>query len=207
METSDSQKTLLAKLYYQNSPRYRQKLDELGIPEEVIFDSIQTELKRIRSLKEIKEANYSTNTKPSGNKKTNKSRKDDSSDSRKKENRNNEFYRILILVDGDNHPKKNMNGYHNVKNRRDTKIEIFAADRNLCEKYSKEFNVTPIMVPPGDQAVDNRIKALVGDKAQKHEYDKIVIISQDKGYQHKIKEWKQKYKPIDIVLNSDFTNI
>lgn len=215
MGISESQKILLAKLYYRDSVRYREKLEELGIAENVIDDYIIREKDRRRAVREVKIPVFPTISKPSPKiikafqfgAPNNAINKSVSQHKGTKSEKSRKSHRVLVVVDGDNHPYENMNGYHNVKKRKNVTIEIFVANENLKEGYLRKFNINAKLVQSGDQAVDNRIKTLVGDKAKNHVYDKIVIISHDKGYQDNIKIWKQKHKSIDIITRHDFTKI
>lgn len=49
------------------------------------------------------------------------------------------------------------------------------------------------LITPGPQAVDRRIMAIAGSKAQSHNYDHIVIVSKDHGYIRRIEKWKTDY--------------
>ncbi len=73
---------------------------------------------------------------------------------------------------------------------------------SLAQKYIIKFGVSPILVQPGDQAVDNQIKTIAGNKVKSREYDKLVIVSLDQGYREKMKKWKEKYDidPHDFIL-------
>ena len=87
-----------------------------------------------------------------------------------------------ILVDGDNHFDEGQKGIeHTSKN---TKVKVFfsqpGAKRKFDKKYRKRSNVSSKLVKPGDQAVDNEIKAEAGRLLK--EKKNVAIVSQDKGF-------------------------
>ena len=104
----------------------------------------------------------------------------------------------MILVDGDNHINEAVRGIeHTTKN---TSVRaIFSqpgAKRKFDEKYGKLSNVSSRLVLPGNQAVDNQIKAEAGQLLKKEKH-KITIVSRDKGFAdfaNKKKDKKSKNK-------------
>ena len=50
------------------------------------------------------------------------------------------------------------------------------------------------MVRPGENAVDNRIKGILGNKIrQRKSYQKIYVISHDNGYRNLVDKYQRKY--------------
>lgn len=88
-----------------------------------------------------------------------------------------------IFIDGDNHFDEGKKGVGNVS--KNTKVRaVFSqigAQRKFNRKYGNRPNVSSKLVPPGDQAVDNQIKAEAGRLLKKGNQD-IDIVSQDKGF-------------------------
>ena len=99
----------------------------------------------------------------------------------------------LYLIDGDNHIYE---AIERIGLADDTDIiKIYVSQDGLYDKLLKEkmHHVEVILVPPGDQAVDKRIKSVLGN-AVKQDYSDIFVISNDKGYQEKLQEYRCKYK-------------
>ena len=217
MNLTDSQKVLLAKLYYCNPGRYKEKLDELSAPESELLEYINKEYDRRKALRAIASLsitstqseksnpsissgyNYSMGGKPYWSSTPIISRDSVAKNINKCFDKKN---RVYIIVDGDNNPYQNMKGYEKIKNRSNYVVNVCVSDDGLASKYESKYHVFIQKVAPGNQAVDNRIKAIVGNKAKDHEFTKIAIISLDQGYRGKIKEWKKKYnwKKEKIVL-------
>jgi len=218
MELTDSQKTLLAKLKYRDPVRYKEKLDVLGVQESEIWASIMLERKRRREVSEVKQkpavANgfvyymggspywsptpVIKNTRPISV----TPQKEKTKSSFKSVHKRKTERKKLFLVDGDNNPIQNMNGYEVVKKKKNTHVLVCVADEGLEEKYVEAFGVDTKYVVPDDQAVDNQIKSIVGNVLKNHEYDEVVIISKDQGYKGKIEKWKKVYdlSPKDLRL-------
>ena len=188
---TESQGIKLAKLKFRNPEQYQERLDTLGIKETDVKDFIDKEESRIESISQIHKAVFEIHQTihsdvfyPGKNSpltysisKAIRPRK-----------------KTYIMIDGDNHPFSNMDGYRMAKNRAEIAIVVFVADPGLADRYRKDYGVEIQIVTPGNQAVDNQIKAIAGNKAKNHEYDELIIISSDQGYRKKIKEWKQKYQ-------------
>ncbi len=87
------------------------------------------------------------------------------------------------LIDGDNHIDEGMKGIERQKKTVDI-IAFFCVEGakiKFDRKYKERPNVKTFLVPKGEQAVDNRIKAYAGRLLSKGNQD-ITIVSQDKGY-------------------------
>ncbi len=98
----------------------------------------------------------------------------------------------LYLIDGDNHITE---ATKRIKLADETDdVRIFVSQDELYKKYTKKNlpHVTVIKVEPGDQAVDNRIKSVLGN-AVKDDYEEVYVISHDKGYDKKIQNYRSKY--------------
>lgn len=217
MNLTDSQKVLLAKLYYCNPGRYKEKLDELGAPESELLEYINKEYDRRKALRAIESLssagtqstkrnpsinsgyNYSMGGRPYWSSTPIISRNTAAENTNKNSDKEK---RVYIVVDGDNYPHQNMKGYEKIKDRTDYVVDVYVADDVLASQYEAYYHVSTHKVASGNQAVDNRIKAIVGNKAKDHDFKKIAIISRDQGYREKIKEWKKKYnwKKENIVL-------
>lgn len=90
---------------------------------------------------------------------------------------------VTIFLDGDNHIKEGQKGIERLPEN--TRVmAIFSqkgAKRKFDNRYRGNSNVTSRLVKPGDQAVDNQIKAQVGQLLKKKNQD-ITIVSHDKGF-------------------------
>ena len=88
-----------------------------------------------------------------------------------------------ILIDGDNHFDEGRKG---LENESKAKVIAFFSQPGAKKKFDKEYggkpNISSKLVPPGDQAVDNQIKAMAGQLVKESD-QKVSIISQDKGFQ------------------------
>ena len=224
MQLSESQKILLAKLRLRNPERYREKLEALGAQESDITEYYVKELERDAELKKI---NRPVNKKKEtlsgytyymgGSPYWSPTPRPIS-----KSNYNNTygFYnlnytyqsdrdhskRTFVLVDGDNNPFHNMVGYEKVKNSFDIDVVVYVANESLADEYRRKYDVKTICIPSGNQAVDNQIKTVAGNKLKGGNYDRIIIISCDQGYREKIRDWKSKYSlgSQDIILSKNF---
>ena len=101
--------------------------------------------------------------------------------------------RHLHLIDGDNNLKEAIQRLDLVDSTDD--VRIFVSQEGLYNKLIKKENryVTVILVPPGDQAVDNRIKAVLGNAVKSGQYDDWFVISQDKGYEPLLQKYRSMY--------------
>ena len=80
-----------------------------------------------------------------------------------------DIFNVLYLVDGDNHVYEGLEGIDN--------IGVFGK-----------------VVRPGENAVDNRIKGILGNKVrQRKSYQKIYVISHDNGYKSLVDKYQRKY--------------
>lgn len=88
-----------------------------------------------------------------------------------------------ILIDGDNHFDEGRKG---LENESEAKVLAFFSQPGAKKKFDKEYggkpNISSKLVPPGDQAVDNQIKAMAGQLVKESDQE-VSIISQDKGFQ------------------------
>lgn len=207
-----SQKTLLAKLFYKDKERYYEKIKELyGDEFDVeIIDFLNREKERIDSITEkvpttgsyvkepetennyIKEHTYYMGGSPywcdTIVENVGESINSTARNTIKKSNeivhkRNN---RVLILVDGDNHIYEALEGYGQY-NSQNIKIIISNNSERLRNKIKEKYETEVIVVNPGNQAVDNIIKSIIGKEARKNNYDLIAVISHDRGYTELIK--------------------
>lgn len=89
-----------------------------------------------------------------------------------------------IFIDGDNHLPEGQKGIEQLP--KSTKVRaVFSqagAKRKFDEKYGNRPNVSSKLVKPGNQAVDNQIKAEAGQLLKKRNQD-ITVVSHDKGYE------------------------
>ncbi len=192
MDISDSKKTLMAKLFFLDPGRYETMVAQSGILPDEMRPYIEREQNRLQSLQDARlraKQIYPARSLP-----PEPQRKKASTTKANPSPKTGSKHKIIILVDGDNNPFANMKGFEKVRKRDDVMINIFVADDGLKQKYVNRYGSCAgiQLVPAGDQAVDNRIKSIAGDKARSHEYSKIVIVSQDKGYQERIRAWKMK---------------
>ena len=99
----------------------------------------------------------------------------------------------LYLIDGDNHITTAIERIALVSDETDI-IRIFVSQSGLFEKLRKKQlpHSQVILVPPGNQAVDNRIKAELGNVV-KQNYGNIFVISHDKGYDDLIQKYRCQY--------------
>ena len=207
MELSETQKTLLAILKNRDPERYRSKLEQYGVQESEIIEYIYKEQERIKSLSKIdppiskKTEGYEYymggkpywSWEPRPEKKISTNQSISTSAIKKKDKpKPSKGRSVLIIIDGDNHVYEALDGIDTVRNKAD--IQVFLTNDNLNEKLKSDYGINAQVVESGPQAVDNRIKAIAGDQAKKHTYNRIVIVSHDKGYREKISEWKKKYR-------------
>ncbi len=193
MDISDSKKTLMAKLFFLDPDRYEKMIVQSNISLDEIWPYIEREQNRRQSLQDVRLRakqifpSRSLSPEPQRNNTSAKTNPSPRTGSR---------HKICILVDGDNHPFDNMIGFEKVRNRSDVSITIFVADDGLKRKYENRYGsyVEIQMVPAGDQAVDNRIKSIAGNKARSREFKRIAIVSRDKGYGERIQHWKLEYE-------------
>lgn len=89
-----------------------------------------------------------------------------------------------IFIDGDNHIREAQKGIeHTTKNT--TVRAIFSqvgAKRKFDRKYQNRPNVSSKLVSPGDQAVDNQIKAEAGQLLKKGNQE-VTFVSHDRGFE------------------------
>lgn len=204
---SESKKILLAKLKFRDPERYKKKLNLFGVSENELVDYVQRENTRIKSITKKDNTKsgheYYMGGSPYWSYEPATPRAV-SNNSLKKAAKVGK--KIIIMIDGDNHPYEAIEGIEEVSGKAD--VTIFATDNNLLKKIELKLGkkgikqVRTVLVKKGAQAVDNRIKTELGKEAKSHDHSKIAIVSHDQGYRKKIKEWKQKWRWSDdkIIL-------
>lgn len=205
--------TILAKWFFIDEERFKSKLKEYNIESDdtELLQAIEKEKNRINSLKKedlsinkTKEysegeflkkhtkylcgAPYWSEEVVENNKRTKKKQIPIKQNNPKRSEK-----KFLILVDADNQIGTAIGGYDNLKNRNNYKIDFYLSDDNNIPKVLEERNIEPSWVKSGDQAVDNRIKSILGKVAKERCYKKIYIISHDKGYDKYIKKNKNTF--------------
>lgn len=177
---SQSVKTLLAKLYYRDRQAFDEKISKMGISFEDVSGEINNEAQRISSLKKISEM------------------------PREHISFINDAW-TLVLIDGDNLSNGEIcavdRRYHN------TVMKVFVNNKRRYEELSKilskylSIKVEYVQFEnKGDQAVDNRIKTLLGQEVQKYSYQMIYIVSRDKGFDKSIEKYRKKHNWNEIKL-------
>lgn len=106
-----------------------------------------------------------------------------------------DIFNKLYLVDGDNHVYEGLDGIDNIGTF--GKVIVFVSQEglrnNLIKRYGDRINI--VMVRPGEDAVDNRIKGILGNRIkQRKTYQKIYVISHDNGYRNLVDKYQKKYK-------------
>ena len=106
----------------------------------------------------------------------------------------------LYLIDGDNNLKDAIAGIPEKADETDD-IRIFCSQignyRHLKQKKLPHTKVIYVKSKKkGDQAVDNRIKAVLGN-AMKDRPQNAMVISQDKGYDEFLEKKRKKFKRND----------
>ena len=99
------------------------------------------------------------------------------------------------LVDGDNHPYEALEGLNDLS--KNDMVMIYVTQEGLKDKlYAKYGNkIHVIMVKSGNQAVDNQIRAILGNAVNNNrKYKNFHIVSHDKGYKDIIERYRRKYK-------------
>ena len=105
-----------------------------------------------------------------------------------------------IFIDGDNHFDEGQKGIECTT--KDTKVRVIfsqpGAKRRFDRKYGRRPNVSSKLVSPGNQAVDNQIKAEAGQLLKRRNQD-VTIVSQDTGFakygdRKKIINWEIKFQ-------------
>lgn len=104
-------------------------------------------------------------------------------------------YKRLFLVDGDSFIYKALNGIGRLGDG--DKVLIFVTTDGLRRRLKLKGYIRPnvgmIMVQPGPEAVDNRIKGFLGNTVNRECGGRIVIISHDHGYYKLINKYRVKY--------------
>lgn len=101
--------------------------------------------------------------------------------------------KATIFLDGDNHINEAVKGIEHTS-KDVAVIAIFSqsgAKRKFDEKFGERRNVSSKIVSPGNQAVDNQIKAEAG-QLLKEGRQKILIVSRDKGFERYANKKKNK---------------
>lgn len=105
-----------------------------------------------------------------------------------------DVFNVLYLVDGDNHVYEGLEGIDNIGTF--GKVIVFVSQEGLKDNLTKRYGgkIDIVMVRPGENAVDNRIKGLLGNKIrQRKSYQKIYVISHDNGYRNLVDKYQRKY--------------
>lgn len=104
-------------------------------------------------------------------------------------------YKRLFLIDGDSFVYKALNGMNRIDP--EDKILILVSDEalrsKLIQKGYVQQNVGVVVVKPGKEAVDNRIKGILGNLINQENRGRIFIISHDHGYYKLINRYRTKY--------------
>lgn len=104
-------------------------------------------------------------------------------------------YKRLFLIDGDSFIYKALNGMKQIDS--EDKILILVSDEALRSKLIQKGyvrkNVGVAVVEPGKEAVDNRIKGILGNLIKQENRGRIFIISHDHGYYKLINRYRTKY--------------
>lgn len=106
---------------------------------------------------------------------------------------------IMYLVDGDNHVYEGLEGLDRLDQvNKFGKVRIFVTQPELKDKLIKRYGNRPYisvkMVKSGKDAVDNQIKSTFGNiMKNRRPYQKIYIISRDKGYSDLISKYRDEY--------------
>jgi len=111
-------------------------------------------------------------------------------ENRKTEEYSGEYY----LVDGDNHIYEALQGIESLS-KRDT-VMVYVTQEGLRDNLNAMYGtrISVVMVKPGDQAVDNQIRTILGNAVYSdRRYKKIHIISHDNGYVDIIERYRKKY--------------
>ena len=104
----------------------------------------------------------------------------------------------LYLIDGDNHITEALERI-NLADETDD-VRIFVSQETLRKKLiAKGYSYDQVkLVTPGNQAVDNQIKSVLGNAVKDNYYTGIYtgifVISHDKGYDRILQEYRSKYK-------------
>ena len=107
----------------------------------------------------------------------------------------------LYLVDGDNHINSAIKRIKMADETDD--VRIFVSQEGLYPKLVKKNNphVKIIRVKPGNQAVDNRIKSVLGNAVKSNAYEEIYVISEDTGYDDLIQKYREMYNLTEDELD------
>lgn len=105
-----------------------------------------------------------------------------------------DIFNVLYLVDGDNHVYEGLEGIDNIETF--AKVIVFVSQEglkdNLVKRYGGKIDI--VMVRPEKNAVDNKIKGILGNKVrQRKSYQKIYVISHDNGYKSLVDKYQRKY--------------
>ncbi len=208
MELTESRKKLLAKLYFKDSAKYKEKLNEFVVQESEISDYIDREIHRKEDIAEVDKKTVGNNSKDKNDSSIGQSfvyriggKPYQGTIQEASKNSTNQI-EVCILVDGDNNPFQNLGGVQNIVGDSQYDVRIYVSREELVSKYKSEVPFSVVFVSPGNQAVDNRINSEVKKIVKEKKYKKIAIISQDNGYLTTIKKLKNRYhlKDDDIIL-------
>ena len=113
-------------------------------------------------------------------------------------------YKRLFLVDGDSFIYKALNGMQRLGEGDQVLIFVTTEGlrRRLRVKGYVRSHVGVILVEPGKEAVDNRIKGFLGNTVNREDHGQIFIISHDHGYYQLVHRYRRKYGilPEDLDL-------
>ena len=97
-------------------------------------------------------------------------------------------HKVLVMVDGDNDPYNSMEG---IKKKKNVVIKSYVNNENLRDNIKRKTGIESKVVKKTPQSVDNRIIGVIGNEVSGNEYDKIYILSHDKGYDSYIDKWSK----------------
>ena len=105
---------------------------------------------------------------------------------------NNQIHN-LYLIDGDNHITEALERISLADETDD--VRIFVCQETKYKKLvAKRYPfVQVIKVKPGNQAVDNQIKSVLGNAVKCNYYTDIFVISHDKGYEPILQKYRSRY--------------
>lgn len=106
-----------------------------------------------------------------------------------------DIFNTLYLVDGDNHVYEGLDGIDHIGTF--GKVIVFVSQEGLRSKLVKRYGgkINIVMVRQGEDAVDNRIKGILGNRVKQRKiYQKIYVISHDSGYKNLVDKYQKKYQ-------------
>lgn len=205
---SNSQKTLLAKLYFKDNNKYKEKATEWNVSIEDISTELDKERIRRNELSKSCTYKFTTSTRKyinGGYTYYMGGKPYCSATPIKKSQTEN---KTIIYIDGDNLSNEELDSVSMISGNKD--IRVFCNNNNRCKKL-KEKGIAAVYVPhneKGDQAVDNRIKSQLGNDLKNNCYNKFVIISNDKGFDEYLNKFKNdiEFKSVKIKRYKNITD-